>query len=224
MRSRWFRSDRAADSCRLDGRRSNPSGAFPGLPAPGRRRLVPRGVGRGLANRGRPRDEPPRLGRGLARTLWRPDPGNGGARPGGGPAWRDLAPWLARAELRGSSVVAILSRTPRAFSMPRVKSPRRWPRWPRRRDPNSEFTMISSLDPANLYGSGAPLDIDLLEGGTARLPRNPSNFPGPSRWSADLDHRRRGKLANGARPRPPRPICVEQQGKSPVSPDLRDGS
>jgi ATP-dependent helicase Lhr and Lhr-like helicase len=36
--------------------------------------------------------------------------------------------------------------------------------------------LISTLDPANLYGSGAPLDIDLLEGGTARLPRSPANY------------------------------------------------
>jgi ATP-dependent Lhr-like helicase len=35
---------------------------------------------------------------------------------------------------------------------------------------------MSTLDPANLYGSGAPLDIALLEGGTARLPRSPSNY------------------------------------------------
>ena len=35
--------------------------------------------------------------------------------------------------------------------------------------------LISSLDPANLYGSGAPLDIPLLEGGTARLTRAASN-------------------------------------------------
>ncbi len=36
--------------------------------------------------------------------------------------------------------------------------------------------LISTLDPANLYGAGAPLDINLLEGGTARLPRSSSNF------------------------------------------------
>ncbi len=36
--------------------------------------------------------------------------------------------------------------------------------------------LISTLDPANLYGTGAPLDIDLLEGGTARLTRGAANF------------------------------------------------
>ena len=36
--------------------------------------------------------------------------------------------------------------------------------------------LISTLDPCNLYGAGAPLDIDLLDGGTARLSRSPGNF------------------------------------------------
>jgi hypothetical protein len=29
--------------------------------------------------------------------------------------------------------------------------------------------LLHSLDPANLYGSGAPLDIPLLDGGTQSL-------------------------------------------------------
>ncbi len=36
--------------------------------------------------------------------------------------------------------------------------------------------LLNTLDPANLYGSGAPLDVPLLEGGTARLTRSPGNF------------------------------------------------
>lgn len=35
---------------------------------------------------------------------------------------------------------------------------------------------LGASDPANLYGSGAPLDVPLLEGGTARLLRSPGNF------------------------------------------------
>ena len=38
-----------------------------------------------------------------------------------------------------------------------------------------EPVLISTLDPANLYGTDAPFDIDLLEGGTARLTRNSVN-------------------------------------------------
>ena len=88
------------------------------------------------------------------------------------PPWRDLVPWLNRAEMRGEvrrgyfveglsgvqyaseDLVEQLSQT----------------------KPNGEPVLMSTLDPANLYGSGAPFDIPLLEGGTARLPRHSSNF------------------------------------------------
>jgi ATP-dependent Lhr-like helicase len=36
--------------------------------------------------------------------------------------------------------------------------------------------LLHSLDPANLYGSGAPLDIPLLDGGTRALVRRPGNW------------------------------------------------
>ncbi len=36
--------------------------------------------------------------------------------------------------------------------------------------------LVSTLDPANLYGAGAPLDVELLDGGSARLPRVAGNF------------------------------------------------
>ena len=59
-----------------------------------------------------------------------------------------------------------------------------WPRLPRnsvdrRADPvrvEPKAFLISTLDPANLYGSGAPFDVPLLEGGTARVPRSAGNF------------------------------------------------
>jgi ATP-dependent Lhr-like helicase len=53
--------------------------------------------------------------------------------------------------------------------------------------------LLSSLDPANLYGSGAPLDIALFDGGTRPLQRRPGN------WVA----------LRGGRP----VLLVEQQGK-----------
>jgi ATP-dependent Lhr-like helicase len=40
----------------------------------------------------------------------------------------------------------------------------------------SALTMVCATDPANLYGAGAPLDIELLEGGVARLPRGRGNY------------------------------------------------
>ncbi len=42
--------------------------------------------------------------------------------------------------------------------------------------PASEDVLLAAADPANLYGSGAPLDIPLLEGGTARLSRIAGNY------------------------------------------------
>ena len=36
--------------------------------------------------------------------------------------------------------------------------------------------LLAAGDPANLYGTGAPFDIPLLEGGTARLSRIPGNY------------------------------------------------
>jgi ATP-dependent Lhr-like helicase len=41
---------------------------------------------------------------------------------------------------------------------------------------DAPLVVLSSLDPANLYGSGAPLDVPLLEGGTARLVRNAATY------------------------------------------------
>ena len=36
--------------------------------------------------------------------------------------------------------------------------------------------LLHSMDPANLYGSGAPFDIPLLDGGTRPLLRRPGNW------------------------------------------------
>ncbi len=36
--------------------------------------------------------------------------------------------------------------------------------------------LLHSLDPANLYGSGAPFDIPLLDGGVRSLLRRPGNW------------------------------------------------
>ena len=38
------------------------------------------------------------------------------------------------------------------------------------------LVLVPSLDPANLYGSGAPFDIPLLDGGTRPLLRRPGNW------------------------------------------------
>jgi ATP-dependent Lhr-like helicase len=94
------------------------------------------------------------------------------------PPWRDLAPWLARAELRGElrrgyfveglSGVQYAS-DEAAAELARLAADRTL-------EIASPPVLISSLDPANLYGAAAALDIPLLEGGTARLPRLASNY------------------------------------------------
>ena len=93
------------------------------------------------------------------------------------PPWRDLAPWLTRAEMRGEirrgyfveglsgvqyATAEVVDELAHAASRPATAD-------------GNEPVWLSTLDPANLYGSGAPLDIPLLEGGTARLSRLPSN-------------------------------------------------
>ena len=89
------------------------------------------------------------------------------------PPWRDLQPVLGRAELRGelrrgyfveglSGIQYALSETVEALGRGFVE--------------NRAPLLLNTLDPANLYGSGAPFDVALLEGGTARLTRSPTNF------------------------------------------------
>ncbi len=41
---------------------------------------------------------------------------------------------------------------------------------------NAPPVLLHSMDPANLYGSGAPFDIPLLDGGTRPLLRRPGNW------------------------------------------------
>ena len=93
------------------------------------------------------------------------------------PAWRDLATCLARAELRGDVrrgyFVEGLSGVQYATDEAAESLARRsTPTHPGAPDAP---LLMSTLDPANLYGSGAPFDVELLEGGTARLPRTAAN-------------------------------------------------
>ncbi|MDB5349731.1 MAG: Lhr-like helicase [Planctomycetota bacterium] len=89
------------------------------------------------------------------------------------PPWRELQPILARSELRGelrrgyfveglSGVQYALAETADALGRAPVE--------------DREPVLLNTLDPANLYGSGAPFDVPLLEGGTARLPRSATNY------------------------------------------------
>lgn len=91
------------------------------------------------------------------------------------PSWVELSPWLARSELRGelrrgyfvegfSGVQYATDEAAAGLAALEGSS-----------SADVENVMLSAADPANLYGSGAPLDIPLLDGGKARLGRIPGN-------------------------------------------------
>jgi ATP-dependent Lhr-like helicase len=118
------------------------------------------------------------------------------------PSWAQLTPLLARAEWRGEirrgyfveglsglqyaseQAASELARAAStggisAFSQHGIEAtgfsdPRGI--GPSVSEPSPCLALVCAVDPANIYGSGAPLDVELLEGGVARLPRNSGNF------------------------------------------------
>ncbi len=92
------------------------------------------------------------------------------------PPWRDLVPWLARAELRGELRRGYFVEGLSGVQYASAEAAEELAHLAADRAADREPVLLSTLDPANLYGAAAPLDIDLLEGGTARLPRSASNF------------------------------------------------
>jgi ATP-dependent Lhr-like helicase len=92
------------------------------------------------------------------------------------PSWGDLAPLLARAEWRdevrrgyfveGLSGIQYASSEAAALLARLAADPQA----------SAPVFLVSTVDPANLYGAGAPWDVELLEGGALRLPRVPGNF------------------------------------------------
>ena len=94
------------------------------------------------------------------------------------PAWGELAPLLSRAEWRGEIrrgyFVEGLSGVQYATEEAAAELARLAAQPEARRRPSSSSRRV---DPANLYGAGAPLDVELLDGGVARLPRIAGQFP-----------------------------------------------
>ncbi len=90
--------------------------------------------------------------------------------------WRDLAACLAGAELRGEVRRGYFVEGLSGLQYATAEAAEALANQAARRDRDETPVLTSTLDPANLYGSGAPLDIDLLDGGTARLTRSPGNF------------------------------------------------
>ena len=92
------------------------------------------------------------------------------------PPWRDLVPWLARAELRGELRRGYFVEGLSGVQYASAEAAEGLARLAAGGATEPEPILMSTLDPANLYGSGAPLDVPLLEGGTARLVRSPANY------------------------------------------------
>jgi ATP-dependent Lhr-like helicase len=92
------------------------------------------------------------------------------------PPWRDLTPWLARAELRGELRRGYFVEGLSGVQYATDEAAEELTRRAAARDPGGSPVLISTLDPANLYGAGGAFDIPLLEGGTARLSRTAANY------------------------------------------------
>jgi ATP-dependent Lhr-like helicase len=92
------------------------------------------------------------------------------------PAWAELAPLLSRSdwrgELRRGYFVEGLSGVQYASS----EAAGELARLAAEPDGSAPLVLVCTTDPANLYGAGAPFDVELLDGGVARLPRNPGHF------------------------------------------------
>jgi ATP-dependent Lhr-like helicase len=91
------------------------------------------------------------------------------------PPWRELAPWLARLELRGEIRRGYFVEGLSGVQYTSEEVAADLGKLAGGDTSNAPPVLVPTLDPANLYGSNAPFDVPLLEGGTARLPRNSSN-------------------------------------------------
>ncbi len=92
------------------------------------------------------------------------------------PPWRELAPWLGRAEMRGELRRGYFVEGLSGVQYATEEATAELAAIASRPTVGDDPVLLATLDPANLYGSGAPLDVPLLKGGTARLGRNSSNF------------------------------------------------
>jgi ATP-dependent Lhr-like helicase len=92
------------------------------------------------------------------------------------PAWADLAPLLARAELRDGLRRGYFVEGLSGVQYATEEAASELARLAGLMAMTDDDVLLSASDPANLYGSGAPLDIPLIDGGTARLVRTSGNF------------------------------------------------
>jgi ATP-dependent Lhr-like helicase len=92
------------------------------------------------------------------------------------PAWSELIPWLARSELRGELRRGYFVEGFSGVQYASEQAAAELSRLAGESSPAATDVLLAAADPANLYGGGAPLDIPLLDGGTARLSRIPGNY------------------------------------------------
>jgi ATP-dependent Lhr-like helicase len=92
------------------------------------------------------------------------------------PAWGELAPFLARAEWRGEVRRGYFVEGLSGVQYASEEAAAELARLAAHPEPESPVVLVSTIDPANIYGSGAPLDVELLDGGSARLPRIAGNL------------------------------------------------
>jgi ATP-dependent Lhr-like helicase len=91
------------------------------------------------------------------------------------PRWAELAPLLARSELRGELRRGYFVEGLSGVQYAGEDVVEELSRLAGSSNDSAADVLLSATDPANLYGTSAPLDIPLLEGGTARLNRIPGN-------------------------------------------------
>jgi ATP-dependent Lhr-like helicase len=92
------------------------------------------------------------------------------------PDWGELAPLLARAEWRGELRRGYFVEGLSGVQYATADAAQELARLAIPPETSPPLVLLSTMDPANLYGAGAPLDVELLDGGAARLPRLPGNF------------------------------------------------
>ena len=91
------------------------------------------------------------------------------------PPWKELLACLSRAELRGEVRRGFFVEGLSGIQFATAETAEELARLATETSRSDVPVLISTLDPANLYGSGAPFDIQLLAGGTARLSRSFNN-------------------------------------------------
>ncbi|OJW26089.1 MAG: hypothetical protein BGO49_09085 [Planctomycetales bacterium 71-10] len=92
------------------------------------------------------------------------------------PPWAELYPHLARLELRGEIRRGYFVEGLSGVQYATEEAAEGLAALASGAGRDDAEVFLAASDPANLYGSGAPLDVPLLEGGTARLLRSPGNF------------------------------------------------